>query len=590
MTLELGIVLGVTLMALVLFVTELLRVDVVAMLVLIILLLTGILTPAEGLAGFSNEATITIAAMFVLSEGLRRTGGLSRLTRLLGRIFEQNHILAIFLLMLGAATVSAFINNVAVVAIMLPVMLGLCRDMGMSPTRILIPLSFAAMFGGTCTLIGTSANLVVSGLLIDHDMEPIGMFEMTPVGLLFVVAGIAYLLTLGRRLLPARGDGHSFGDTYERGEFRADLRVLPGHRSLGKVASEFFQPGETAKILGVHRDSTLLSGDLDNLELQSNDVLRLSASVRTIQRLRTDDKLMMLPLEETSDATDVDGLNLFEVVVSPESPMVGKTLSDAGFERHHPAVVIALRRAGKVVVENLLDVPIQGGDVLLMQAPRKELRRLQKNDDFIVISELGLPDFKEKLLIPVIFMLGAVVAFSALGWAPIVILALAAAVVLILMRVLRPDHAYEAIDWEVIFLLGGFIPLGVALEKTGAIDLISEAIVGWFGQFGPLAMLAGIYFVTNFMSDVISNNATAVLLVPVAIGTAAAMGVDPRPFVIAVAFASSASFASPVGYHTNVMIYTAGDYRYTDFIKVGVPLNLFFLVVAVIFIPMIWGF
>ncbi len=588
---ELGIVLAVTVLALVLFITDLVRVDLVAMLVLAILLVMGILTPAEGLAGFSNDATVTIGAMFVLSEGLRQTGALDHLTLWLGRLFHHHYYRALLTLMIGTAVVSAFINNVAVVAVMLPVVVTLCRNLSISPTRVLIPLSFAAMFGGTCTLIGTSANLLVSSLIDDHGMEPIGMFELTPVGIAFVFVGLIYLITVGQRLLPDRPGAEDLEATYELGEFRADVEVLAGHGDVGERASEFFEPEDNAQILGVLRNGVLLAGSLEELRLESHDVLRISASARMVRRLEETEELELLPLDispgERPDEQR-DRAELFEVVVTPDSSFVGNTLRETGFERHHPAMVIALRRQGEVVVENLMDVRLRGGDILLLEAPRQELRRLRDSGDFIVVSEVGLPNFKEHLLVPVLVILAAVVGIAAMGWMPIVNLAIAAMVTLVVIRAVTVEQAYEAIDWQVIFLLVGFIPLGTALEKTGGIEFITHALVGSLGQYGPLAMLAGFYFTTNFMSDVISNNATAVLMTPLAMTTAISMGADPRPFVMAIAFASSASFASPVGYHTNVMIYSAGNYRYLDFVKVGVPINLLFLVTAVIIIPLVW--
>ncbi len=591
MTIELGIVLSVTVLSLVLFITEKLRVDLVAMMVLAVLLLTGIVTPAQGLSGFSNEATITIGAMFVLSEGLRQTGALNLLTRWLGQLFHDHFYRALLTLMTGTAVVSAFINNVAVVAIMLPVVLSLCRKVGLSPTRILIPLSFAAMFGGTCTLIGTSANLLVSSIIVDHHMPPIAMFEMAPVGIAFFVVGTCYLLTIGQRLLPERPGSQDLEETYELGEFRADIEVMSEHESIGEQASKFFKADENAQILGVLRNGVLVAGSLEDLHLESGDILRISASARMVRRLEGAEDLQFRPLEPLIDesyADRVQDYELFEVVVTPDSAMVGKTLRMVGFERYHPSVLIALRRQGKVMVDDLMNVTIRGGDVLLLQAPKSQLRELQKSGDFIVLSEVGLPAFKQYLLVPVLIILAAVVGFAAIGWMPIVNLAVAACVAMVLIGALNVEDAYSAIDWQVIFLLGGFIPLGIGLENTGAIDLIAMGLVDGLGGYGPLALLAGFYFVTNFMSDVISNQATAVLMTPLAFATALSLGVDPRPFVITIAFASSASFASPVGYHTNVMIYTAGDYRYLDFVKVGVPLNLLFLGTAVLLIPLIW--
>ncbi len=593
MSLSLVIVLSLTVLALVLFVTDAMPVELVALLVLSLLFLSGILTAEEGLQGFSNEATIAIGAMFVLSEGLRQTGVLERLIAYLTRLFYRSYQLGLLVMMLGAATVSAFINNVAVVAVMLPVVLGLCRKIDVSPSRLLIPLSFAAMFGGSTTLIGTSSTLLVSGLITERGLEPIGMFEVAPLGLALVAVGMLYLMTIGQRLLPDRPLHKDWTAQLDRPDYRASLEVQADHPSIGEDPTQFFEDQARGEVIAVFRNGVLLAGKLDEIRLQPGDVLRTSTSAREVGRLERDENLEVLPLRMALEGTEsetLEEMELFQVVISPSSGLMHKTLRDANFDAHRPALVVALRRAGEVMVDELLDVKLQGGDVLLMEAPRKELARLQESPDFIVVSEIPSEEYKPHMLGPVLAVFTAIVVLAAIGVFPIVQLAVAGGVAMILFGALSVEDAYRAIDWQVIFLLGGFIPLGVALEKVGAIDLVAQGLVGWLGGYGPLALLAGFYFTTNFMSDLISNQATAVLITPVAIATAYSMGVDPRPFVIAIAFASSDSFASPVGYHTNVMIYGAGNYRYLDFVKVGMPLNLLFLATAVVVLPIFWDF
>ncbi len=593
MNYELIIVLGLTAVALALFVSERLRVEVVALLVLSVLLLTRVLEPSEGFSGFSNEATVAIGAMFVLSEGLRKTGVLRRVASLLGRLFEYQQELALFAMMTGAAVVSAFINNVAVVAIMLPMVLSVSRKTGVSPSRLLIPLSFAAMFGGSTTLIGTSSNLLVSGLIAERGLDPIGMFEVTPVGLLFFLVGTVYLMTVGRWLLPDRGSGE-LRETRELADFRAQVEVVEGAKCVGRRASEFFLDSR-GKVVAVQRGGNLVTEDLEEIVIEVGDVLRIAAPVHLLQELDAVTGQRLLPLEPADDDREgvaegeEAGKALLEIVLAPDSTVVGRTLREAGFEQHHPAHVIAMRRRGEVVVQDLLDIRLQGGDGLLFQVPPEHDGALQRRRDFIVISEFGVPEYKTRMTIPVILILAGIVVGAAIEWMPIVTLAVVGCVLLVLMRVLTMEEAYRAIDWQVIFLLGGFIPLGLALEQTGAIDLVAHGLVQGLGGAGPVVLLAGFYFATNFMSDVVSNQATAVLMTPVAVVTAMSMGVDPRPFIMAIAFASSDSFASPVGYHTNVMIYGVGNYRFLDFVKVGLPLNLLFLGTAVVAIPVIWS-
>lgn len=591
---ELLIVIGLTGLALILFVTEALRVEVVAFLVLAILLLTGIVSPSEGISGFSNSATIAIGAMFVLSEGLRRTGALSYVSIFLSRLFAYNFRLALFAMMLGSALVSAFINNVAVVAIMLPVVLSMCRRLALAPSRVLIPLSFGAMFGGSMTLIGTSSNLLVSGLIVDRGLDPIGMFEVTPLGAIFLVVGTVYILLAGPRFLPYRSSGSEWQSTALEG-YRAQVEILPGHPYIGSLVCDFLREDE-GEVKGVYRDEKWHWERLGELRLQAHDIVRISTDAALLRVLEGESCLQLLPLEAEHDKRGEirDGVNepreLFEAVISPESRVVGKSLREAGFERYHPALVIALRRAGKIVVDDILDVTLQGGDVLLLQAPRSQLRGLQQGKDFIIVSEVGIPRYKTAMILPVVLILLAIMTFAAAGLFPIEVLAIGGVVALILMKVITAEDAYRAIDWQVIFLIAGFIPLGIALESTGAIDLLVTLMIDYIGGLGPLVILGAFYMLTNLSSDVISNQAIAVLMTPVALATAAALQVDPRPFVIAIAFAASNSFGSPVGYHTNVMIYGAGSYRYTDFVKFGMPLNFLFMITAVIFLPLLFPF
>ena len=597
MEIELIIVLALTGLSLILFITEALRVEMVALLVLASLLLTGVLTAEEGLAGFSNSATISIGAMFVLSEGLRRTGALSLLSIYLSRLFAFHYPLAMLSMMAGAAIVSAFINNVAVVAIMLPVMLGMCRRLRIAPSRILIPLSFAAMFGGSMTLIGTSSNLIVNGLIVERGLEPIGMFEVTPLGLIFLVVGTAYVFLTGPRLLPDRPREEEWqSDSLE--DFRAQVELLPDHPHIGSRACDFLQDDE-GEVLAICRDGIWISSNLKEIRLKPYDIVRISTDAALLRVLEGEIALRLLPLLDLDDEDEDDHSRysqrerdtvLFEAVIAPDSSMVGKSLREAGFERYQPALVIALRRAGKVVVDDLLDVDLQGGDVLLLQAPKDQIRALRRGKDFIIVSEVGVPRFKKHMILPVLLIIASVMGFAALNVLPIASLALAGAVFLVLIRVLTAEDAYRAIDWQVIFLIGGFIPLGTALEKTGGIELMVSFLMNGLGGSGPLLVLGVFYMITNLASDVISNQVMAVLMTPVALATATSLGVDPRPFVIAIAFASSNSFGSPVGYHTNVMIYGAGNYRYLDFVKIGMPLNFLLLATAVIFLPLLFPF
>src|SRR5690554_3285463 len=327
----------------------------------------------------------------------------------------------------------------------------------------------------------------------------------------------------------------------------------------------------------IREDQPLTSPD--NIALKAGDILRISAPATVVRDLLDTPGVTSLA-DPQPEPDDHPPMELVEVVIAPDAAVVGRSLGESGFARYHPARVLALRRSADTVVDQLLDVPIQGGDVLLIQALPGQVPILQDSPDFIVVSEIGLWEFKHGFTMPVIAALLAVVLLAAFGVAPIVTLASAAAVLVVLLGVISIEEAYDAIDWQVIFLLGGLIPLGIALEKTGGVTLLANTTIALVGDSGPWVLLATFYLITMTMTAVISNQATAVLITPVAVSTAIALGVDPRPFIFAIVFGASASFASPVGYHTNVMVYSAGGYRYMDFVRVRVFLSLIFLVAA----------
>lgn len=592
MPFDLIVVIATTVAALVLFISEAVRVDLVAVLVMAVLLVSGVLTPAEGFAGFSNEATVTIAALFVLSEAFRRTGALNAAGEHLGKLFEVNEVLALMTMMTGVAVMSAFINNTAVVAVCMPLVISMSRRHGISPTRVLMPLSFAAMFGGLCTVIGTSSNLLVSSLLTEHGMEPISMFEMTVPGLIFFLVGTLYMVTFGRWLVPARGAQPDLAAQYDIDEYLAEVRLLPDCSECGRSVRDvrFGNHKKAGTVIGVVREDVELAS-LENLILQAGDILRIRGSLNEIHAIeKRDDILIQAPTRETTREFRAPNRELFEAVVAPDSILAGRTLDEVDFQEHFAADILAIRSRGQTYHSRLTRERLRGGDVLLMEAPVGEIARLQQSQAFVVVSELGQPELQTRQIIPVVGIMALVVGLAAFEILPIAVSAVAGAVLLVLWGVLDAEDAYHAIDWQVIFLLGGIIPLGLALEKTGGAALLASHLTGWLGSYGPLALLAGFYLLTTIMTDLMSNQATAILLTPIAIGAAATLGVDARVFVIAIAFGASASFATPVGYHTNTLIYGAGDYRFTDFVKVGLPLNLIFWAVAVFYLPGFWPF
>ncbi|MFP4598132.1 MAG: SLC13 family permease [Persicimonas sp.] len=579
-----------TVLAVVLFVSEKLRVDLVALLVLAALLLTGIVTPEQGFSGFSNSATVTIAAMFVLSEGLRQTGLVRILGNILSSLYKRTYRRAMTAMMGGVGLLSAFINNTGVVAIFLPIMTNASRGGGISPTKVLMPLSFAAMFAGVCTLIGTSTNILVSSIMTDHGMSPIGMFEMAPLGLLFFGVGIVYMLTIGEWLMPDRGAEAPLTETFEVQPYLTEIELGPDASSAHKPCAEAELGGsEDVDILEVFRDGVSLGHPHEGLILEPQDVLRVRGSAEAIHLLEADESIRVRPDVELSD-TELESVEseLIEAVVAPNSSIDGKSLHEIDFPHRFTAHVLAIRREGEILHDHLLDEQLQHGDVLLLQTPSDKVAQLQRHPAFLVVSEIGLPSYRRALMIPTILVIAAVVITAAMNIFTISVSAVAGAVLLVLVGVVSLKEAYESINWQVIFLLAGILPLGVALEQTGGIELIADFIFKGLGDYGGVATLAGFYVVTTLLTSVMSNQATAILLTPVALDAAGSLGLDARPFVLAIAFAASSSFITPIGYQTNTLVYGAGQYKFVDFIKVGTPLTIILAIIAVIFLPIFW--
>jgi di/tricarboxylate transporter len=592
MTPDMLIVLGVLLVALVLFVTERIGVDLTAVIVMTVLLVTGILTPTEGLSGFSNSATVTVAAMFVISAALRNTGAVSSLALVTSRMFGIHFILGLTVTMIVVGVVSGLMNNTPVVAVFIPVMLSVAREHDINASKLLMPMSFAAMLGGICTLIGSSTNLLVNAVAEEHGLPSIGMFEFTLLGLIFLAAGVLYMSTIGVRLIPPRAKGTALTDRFSMSEYLTDIVLLPKAPSVGCAVAESPLVNDLdIDVLGVIRDGTSVRGVVSTITLESGDVLRVRGDIRQLQSMKDRAGCAMAGSASLRDEDfDVHDLALLEVIVAPNSHLIGSTVRSARFRTVFHANALALRHRGQLRHSGFRDTRLVAGDALLVEVPREDADRIKTDRNFVVASEINLPTLRTRRLVPALLIGLGVIAISALEVLPITIAAICGCILLVATRCITLDEAYHAIEWKVIFLLGGIISLGTAMEKTGIANLASDHIVDIVGAYGPVAMVGVLYAVTALLTTIMSNNATGLLLAPVAIAAAESMGVSSRPFLMAVIFAASASFMTPVGYQTNTMIYGVGQYRFADFVRVGTPLNVLLLILAVIFIPMFFPF
>ncbi len=583
---DLWLTLAVLAGALYLFVTEKLPVDVVALLVLCSLLVLGLVSPREALSGFSNQATLTVAAMFVLSAGLQRSGALRTLGELLARIKLPWLFALVMMTLVGG--ISAFVNNTAAVAVFLPLVIAAATARRWAPSKFLIPLSFAAQFGGVCTLMGTSTNLLVDSLARQSGGVGFTIFEFAPLGIIFVAVGVTYLMLARHILLPDLGtpaidsEGHM-------GRFVVELVVGAKSSVVGKRVDAVEALQGEVEVMEVLRDRRALPAPA-SATLEPQDRLLLRGEWLAVEAAR---KRAGLSYDRV--ASDLDGDTATErlhaeVMVAPGSHLVGQTLAAMRFGHTYRARVHGLHRQRLAIRRPLDQVPLAVGDVLLIDAPDAAIDELRSDRGMIVLGKRLQMRVDARRATVSIAVLLAVIGMAAIGWMPIVAAAILGGVALVVTNCLEPDEAYAAIDWRVIVLLAGVLPLGIALQNSGGAAWVARQAIQVIGPFGPVATLAAIYLLTAVMTEVMSNNAAAVLVVPIAIATAEAMGVDTKPFLVAVAFAASTSFATPVGYQTNTMVYTAGGYRFNDFLRIGVPLNLLFWIMAVVLIPRYFPF
>jgi di/tricarboxylate transporter len=783
-TQEIALILAILGVAILLFVTERIRVDLIALLVMVSLAFTGLVTPEEALSGFSNLAVVTVWAILILSGGLSRTGVANLIGRQISRLAGHSEVRLLVIIMITAGVLSGFMNNIGVAALMMPVVINLARRMNRPPSKFLIPLAFASLLGGLSTLIGTPPNILISESMRDFGLEPFGMFDYAPVGAAVLIAGVFFIVLIGRHLLPSRdiakessrapeedlGDVYDFSDRLFRvkllddspldgktlaeshlgsalglnviaiqredetrlaptpqmklisgdallvggrldllDEIRgkrhilmeddhvtaerlispevgvAEVQIAPGSTLLGQTLIDSdLRKNSGLNVLAIHRkgqahlnhihdyvlkegDTLLMQGRKADLEAfaQSPDIesFREISTGEVAKEYRLQDSLISLRIPKDSilvgrtlaqsrlgDAfgLDVLGLNregetellpdpkeplladdvllvhgdpedlrtlrglqrleidpraeldlndfesehvgLAEVVLSPHSTLVGKNLRQLHFREKYGLSVLAIWRGGEAYRSRLRDMALRFGDALLLYGRRERLRVLGSEPDFLVLTEEAQePPRLEKAPLALLILAGVLVPVL-LNWLPIAIAAVAGSVLMILTGCLTMEEAYRSIDWRAIFLIAGMLPMGIAMEQTGAAHLISEGVVRITGGFGPLAVLAGLFVLAALAAQVMPNPAVAVLLAPIAFNSAVDLGVSPYPMMMAVAISASAAFLSPVGHPANVLIMGPGGYRLGDYLKIGIPLTLLVLVVVLLVLPVVWSF
>lgn len=590
---DVWIVFGIISFAIILFFTEKFTIDTVAIGVMVLFMLFGILDLEEGLAGFSNSATITVASMFVISQAIFRTGILNQFSNYLSNQAGKSETKLILTLMISAGLLSAIINDTAVVALLMPTVIYISQKNQIPPSKLLMPLSFGALMGGICTLLGTSTNILVSGIAEKAGLPPFGVFEMSAMGLVFLVSGTLYMITIGKWLLPSRESKSGLSESLDLGNYVVEVSITKDYENLQEpiLNQKLFKDG-SVKALQIVRENGNKIKVYPNTPVLEGDLIRIISDQINLSKLK---KLKGVEIKAELDwkeesVTD-DDEKLYEAVITPHSSLINNSIKSINFRQLFDQVlVIGIRHRAGLFNTLLSKASLKPGDILLLRASEESIRSVDKSEDLLLISARKEINLNKTQVYLTLGTLALVIGLAAFGVFPITLTAVAGAVVIIALRSISPSEAYKAIDWKVIFMLAGVLSMGSALQKTGGAELIGEGVIRIFGSFGPRVVLSAIFGLTFLLTNVMSNNASAALLAPIAISIAAGLNVDTRPFLMAVTFAASLSFMTPMGYQTNTMIYNPGNYRFTDFLKVGTPLNILFWIIATFGIPIFFPF
>jgi len=553
------------------------------------LVLLGVLSTDELFPALSSDAVITVGAMFVLSAALERTGVIDSASRFLQRLPIRSEFAMLCLLLPPVVVVSAFVNNTPVVVVFLPIIMSVARRNQLTTSKLLMPLSFAAILGGTATLIGTSTNLVASTSGVRAGLAPIGMFEMTPVGLMLAGVGLIYLLFLAPRFLPTRHTVTSLVEEASGRHFLTEAFVPTGSALIGRTGTEALEHAQArGRIVEILRGSEVLADSPANVALEAGDRLRINVDAASVGALKHRRSLRLGNAEAADLAMgDAKEIHLIECIVGPRSGLMGRTLAQTELPGRNGLIVLALHRKGVNLREHLEAIPLEPGDVLLIEATDAALASLGQNDDLLLLAGgQRLPRRRKRWI--AVALIAAVVSLSALQIVPITIAAVAAAILVVVFGCIDADEAYRSVDWPTLLLIAGTLAMGTALERTHTAEFAARLLVGHVAQFGPWVSLSLVILVASLLTNFLSNNAVAALLIPLAIEAANVVHASPRAFLMAVTFGASACFATPIGYQTNTLVYAAGGYRFSDFVRFGLPLNVLYWLLASVLIPVFW--
>ena len=589
--------LGVVLLALVCFVGEWFPADVTAITVMVMLMTLGLVTPEEGISGFSNSATVTVLAMFILSTGIDRTGAVQSVSRWFmawgGRRASRQ------ILVMGGIVgpISGFINNTAVVAVFLPIVEGWCRKQGIAPSKLLMPLSYVTVLGGMLTVIGTSTNVLASGLSEDLGYGTFGLFQFTLVGLITGTVGLFYLAFFAPRWLPQRQfpGPDPVLQRYGLNNYISEIVIPPGSNLVGQsLQSSQLQRKFDLDVMELIRDGAHFSQPIADKLLQAGDVLLVRGNPDCLLQIKETQGIEILPEVKFGQADAEPVLTageegIAEILLLPNAEILGSTLKETRFRQRYNATVLAIQQGQTLVRDRLGRVSLQFGDVLLVQGPKQSLLGLQTHPGFVLTQQRDIGTLRKDRAWIAISIMVAVIILAALEWVPILLSAWIGVVLMLLTGCLKPGELYSAVRWDVIFLLAGLIPLGIAMENSGTTQWLADRMVALGGNWSGYALLTLFFIITSLVTEILSNNACVVLLLPIAAKVAESLSLNPYAFMFTVMFAASNSFMTPIGYQTNTMVYGPGGYRFTDFLRIGTPLNLLMALITPPLIIVFYG-
>jgi di/tricarboxylate transporter len=596
MTSEIALVLLILGVAIILFASERIRVDVISMMVMLTLLFTGILTSEEAFSGFSSPAVITVWAIYIVSAGLMYTGIADFLGRRIMKVSGAEEWRLIMVIMVTVGVMSAFMNNIGATAVLLPAVVAIGREVKIPASKLLIPLAFGSLLGGITTLIGTPPNLLVSQALGAAGYEPFSLFDYTPMGLIIMGSSIAYMVLIGRHLLPARqtDQDEDLVQEYHLRDYMTELKVLPESPLVGlSLVESRLGEDHGLNVVGIVREERLRVGIMRREKIESGDLLLVTGSVDKILspegslgvEINPDFKL------EDADFSSPDS-TIVEIVVSQKADFIGQNLEQINFRKRFNLTVLAIWHQEQAIVDRIGHAPLRLGDTLLVQGRRGQIESLKKVPDFLVLGPVSAALDKENRRInkaphALIIFIGMIL-LVATGTVPISAAAVLAAILMVLTGCLNMDEAYRSIEWQSVFLIAGMLPMGIAMAKTGTAEYLSDLMISIAGDYGPQAIMIGLFVLTTLVTEFMSNAAAAVLVAPIAISSAEQLGVAPYAFVMGVGIAASNSFLFPIGHQASVLVYGPGNYKFFDYTKVGLPLTLLIWILLILFLPLFW--